>query len=147
VSDDLIVLPYVQRLLVWFLLAQDEVTALVDQNVYTDLPATPDWPVVRVSTFPGRIIEGGSIYWLEQTLAQVDVWGGPRVLTHDIAETCRSTLKARLNGAVEFGAVSAVVTEVQVGGIRDDSDADYTPAKPHARFDVTVTAHPGPVVS
>lgn len=154
--SELIVLPYAARLVIGCLLDATEVTALVSTNIGTDLPKTPvaNRGVVRVTQFPGRIVEGSSIYWLETTILQLDCWGpggNDRIQAHNIAETCRAVLQQRLTGTVEYeigtSTVNGVVSGTEVGGIADDSDDAFQPARPRSRFDVTVTAHPAPVGS
>lgn len=147
--SELVTLPYVSRLVVAFLLDQPEVASVVGQSVYTDVPAEPHFPMIRVTQFPGRVISSGSIYWLEQTLVQIDTWGpggNDRLEAHTLAETCRAALSQRLPGAQSFTlgstVIEAVVTGIECGGIADTSDTAYEPARPHSRFDVVIAAHP-----
>lgn len=146
----LVILPYAARLAIAFLLDQAEVTALTSTNIGTDLPKTPvaNFGTVRVTQFPGRVIEGESIYWLESSILQLDCFGpggNDRVNAHTIAETCRAVLAQRFTGTQEYtiggSTVSGVVT-CSVGGIADDSDTALNPARPMSRFDAVVTAHP-----
>ena len=148
-TDDLVTLPYVARLTVAFLIAQPEVFDLVGNAVYTDVPSEPTFPLVRVVQLPGRIISSGSIYWLEETIIQVDTWGpggNDRLAAHTLAETCRAVMAQRFTGPQDFmlgsTTVSAVVTGLDCGGIADSSDTAYQPARPHSRFDAVIAAHP-----
>ena len=145
-------LPFAARLVIGHLLATEAVTDLAGGNIGTDNPRTPepDRGIVRVTQFPGRIISGGTIYWLESTPLQVDCWGpggSDRLASYDLAEECRRALWS-LAGEVEFtignSTVAGVVTGVDVGGIRPDNDEAFEPAKPYAHFDAVLTAHPQP---
>lgn len=129
-------MPDVERLVIETLQGSLDVQALVGDRVYSDLPASPVWPSVRVA----RI--GGSVsvrpYRLERVLVQVDCWGGPRRLTSRVAETCRAAAVQDLPGVHEVGGVGCVVTGVDAGGIVDTSDGEYAPARPLSRFSLTV---------
>lgn len=149
----LVTLPYAARLATAFLLDQEEVTDLVGANIGTDIAATPEAGkgIVRLTSFPGRVIDSTSIYWLESTVIQFDCWGpggNDRLNAHTIAETCRAALSQRFTGTQSFtlgtSAIEGVVTGVEVGGIADDSDDAYQPARPRSRFDAVITAHPTP---
>ena len=45
--------PYVARLIVFYLLEQSEVTEVVGQAIYTDLPHDETFPVVRITQLGG----------------------------------------------------------------------------------------------
>lgn len=145
-------LPFASRLVIGCLLDTDAVTDLVGSNIGTDNPRTPEAGkgIVRVSQFAGRIVSGGSIYWLETTPLQLDCWGpggSDRLVSYEIAEECRRALVA-LRGDVSYvigsDVVTGVVTGVDVGGIQPDNDEAFEPAKPYAHFDAVLTAHPSP---
>lgn len=134
--------PNVLRLVTGFLRAQTEVSALVDDRVYSDIPKDPTWPLVRVSHLGGGT-RTDPAYHLFAELVQVDCWGGPRIATFNLAETCRAAMSQRLIGAHTVGADSAVVSGISPGGLREDSDDTYAPAKPRVRFDCVIYTHPG----
>ena len=141
-------LPHISRLIVWFLMDQTEVADElgVGTNVYTDTPASPTFPRIRVSQVGGSMVED-SIYWLERTVVQVDVWGpgkNDRASAHAIAEMARAVIHERLRGTVSHGDIEAVVSSVQVGSVSDTLDTTFKPPKPQSRFDLVVTAHPVP---
>lgn len=154
---DLIVLPYVARLAVGFLLetlddglAEVGSDLEVGQNIGTD--ATHDtYPFVRVTQVGGSIISPEAHYWLGETLLQFDIWGpggNDRFSSHTIAEVAAALLAQRLTGAVEYAigtsSVSAAVNSVVVGAVTDHLDTDLIPARPMSRFDALITAHPDP---
>lgn len=143
-SDTLTELPYIARLVVWFLLDQEQMTDLVGDNIYTDLPATPTFPAVRVTQIGGRVIPGP--HWLEATTVQIEAWGpggSDRLAAHSTVSRARTLLtSSRFLGEIDHGGVEAVVTGVDAGGILDDSDESFTPARPRSRCDLVVYAHP-----
>lgn len=148
---ELVLLPYASRLIIGCLLDADEVTDIVEDRIATDGANKQQGPWVRVQQFPGRIIQGGAHYWLEQTLFQVECRGGggsDRKTCHDLAETCRAVLHQRLRGSVSYTigttAETGVVSECLVGGIADLYDEAFSPARPMSRFDGALTAHPEP---
>lgn len=139
-SGDLVVMPNTARLVSEFLRDQSELSTLVEERIYTKLPATKAYPLMQVRRIGGspRI---GHVHWLEDVLLQIDAWGGPAEQAFTLAETARAALMQRLAGSHD-GDVTAVVTRVTVGGITEDSDDTEPKARPHARFDAVVTVHP-----
>lgn len=138
---ELLLLPDVGRLVVWFLIDQPEVEALVERRVYTDLPNTATYPLVRVSQFPGGT---GEHRFAGTFVLQIDAWGpgvGDRKAANRIAETCAAAF-ARLRDRVEYGGQTAVITNVEVGSVGDDVDDKTTPPKPRSRFTAVITATP-----
>ena len=146
---DLILLPHASRLIIGCLLDADEVTAIVEDRVVSDGSDNQVGPWVRVTQFPGRIIN--THHWLESTVFQVDCWGpggNDRKIAHDLAETCRAVLWQRCRGLLSYtigsSPVTGAVTYCDVGGIADTNDEAFTPARPMSRFDGVLTAHPDP---
>ena len=149
----LTLLPHASRLVIGCLIDAEEVQAICDDRIVSDGSENQQGPWVRVQQFPGRIIQGGAHYWLEQTLFQVDcrgAGGNDRKLAHDLAETCRAVLAQRLKGSVAYtigsSPVDGVVSMCEVGGIADTYDEAFQPARPMSRFDGVLTAHPEPTV-
>lgn len=141
---EIVVLPDAEQLVVQFLLDQSELAPLGDR-ITTELPSTKNFPAARVHQFNDQQASGPAL-WLMRYSLQIDVWGGPKTLARQLADTIRALLKARLVGAHELG----VVTGVDVGGLDTTAD-DSVPsssgkARPRCRFDVDVWAHPSPVV-
>lgn len=135
-------LPDVEQLLVQYTLDQPEVSALVDQRVYTELPAAKTFPAVRISRYSGAPAIGRPL-WLDAALVQVDCWGGPKRLAWQIAETIRAVWADGLVGTHPEGVVSSV----DFGEFRDAPDDTEPPAAGKARprflFTATVRCHPG----
>lgn len=150
-------LPYGSRVAVGALLAglddllesEGHTDFVVGNNIGTD--ATHDtYPFVRVSQVGGSIAEPESIYWLADTVLQIDVWGpggNDRFAAHTIAEAAARVLVS-LSGSVEYtigtSTVTAVVSRCVVGVVTDTTDTALAPPRPYSRFDAVLTAHPQP---
>lgn len=140
-SDALLITPHIARLVVFFLLDQAEVSAIVDDRVWTDVPTNAIFPLVRVTQLGGGT---GQHRMLSQTVIQVDAWGpgvGDRHAANRLAEACASSL-ARLRDLVDYGGETAVVTAVNAGQVGDSDDDTFTPARPRSRFTATIWATP-----
>ena len=144
--------PDVGRLVQWFLLAQSEVTDVVDQEIYRTPPETRTYPWVRVTAFAGTSIArslSGPLRFAWRTPFQIDAFGGDEEQARNLADLCAAALEMRLTGNVTFGGVTAVVTSVEVGTPRP-MPADYSgndvapslaiPAKPRFMVDGIVVA-------
>jgi hypothetical protein len=155
-SDTLVVLPDWLACLSEWLRDQDEVTDLVDQRVYTELPATKTYPLVRVAHLTDPSATPG-VHWAVDCLFQIDIWGGPKAITWTIGETIRALLMQRFAGqAHDLTAGQIVAGRVRAGGIRRDTDSvstsatdaetdtETTIARPRASFDAAVILHPAP---
>jgi Protein of unknown function (DUF3168) len=140
--SDLVLLPDIERLLSGWLRDQPEIADLVDDRVYTVLPSTKAFPLVRLVRIAGA--DDLSIpLVLDEPIVQFDVWGGPKALTYEVAATVRSALATRLIGAHDEG----VVQNVTLGGLTYLPDDDFEPARPRYTFDVTVRTRAYPAGS
>jgi hypothetical protein len=139
VTEQLVMLPNVEALVSAFLRDQAEVTALVDDRVYTALPKGVEFPAVRVVQYDD-VKHTRRPLWVVHALLQIDCWGGSKHDAWQTAATVQGVLAARLAGVHDLG----VVTGVDVGGLADTPDQDFEPAKPRWTFTATVFAHPNP---
>lgn len=136
-------LPDAEKVFSAYLRSRTEITALVDNHVWTELPGlnkdTPEWrfPAIRVVRIGGRPGLQRPLY-IDEPLLQLDVWGGPKALAHEIAATARAVL-AEAHLATHD---SAVVVTVDIGSLSYLPDQDLTPARPRYTFDATATLHP-----
>jgi len=131
------VLPDAERLIVQWALGNTPITDALEDRIYTALPESPGWPCARLTRVGGAPVSSRPL-WLDQAQIQVDVWGGPKATTHDIAQTFRAEMAAGLPGVHGLG----VVTKVELGAFTWLPDATYNPAKPRYTFDAVVTLHP-----
>lgn len=135
-------LPDVEQMLVNFTKAQPEVVALVaPADIVTELPKNKTFPAVRINRYSSVPVLGRPL-WLDAALIHVDVWGGPKKLAWEIAETIRAVWAARLPGAHTEGVVSSV----DFGELADQADdlapTDTGAARPRFFFTATVRVHP-----
>jgi hypothetical protein len=141
-------LPDTVRALSEFLRADDDVAALVGDRVYSALPTNPTFPCVRLSRLGGQV-RSQPAYHLESTLIQVEALGGSRHSSWLLAETCRAVIAQLLNGTVDVGPDTAVISHSEVGGIREDTvrtlpKNDDGTERHRAHFDAVIYAHPSP---
>jgi hypothetical protein len=130
------VLPDVEVLLIDFLLAQPEVTAIVDDRVYSELPKDKEFPLVRVHQFGS--LPARSPRWYETATVQIEAYGGPKRTARLLADTCAGVMEARLVGVHDQG----VVTGVTFTGFADLPDDVFQPARPRWLFTALPTIHP-----
>lgn len=142
-TDTIVIQPYVSKLVIWFLVDQEEVTDLVDpRNIVTDISANPTFPLVRVTEAPGSMSDHR---FLGQRLVQVDCWGpgkGDRDAAQLLAETCAAVMQARFRDLVEYRGEAAVVTIVEIGTARPGTDDEFIPGKPRSTFTASIYATP-----
>lgn len=130
----------VERLMSAWLREQSEVTASCAQRVYTELPHTKTFPLVRLTLIDEQDVLGNAPMWLSSSLIQIDAYGGPKVTARQIADAIRTLLATTFRGGHDLG----VITGTTFGSLRYDPDETFTPAQPRYRFDVNVYAHPLP---
>lgn len=139
-------LPNAELLLSRFLLADPDVVASpLGSDTYTEIPAGfTSWPAARLTRVGGTPLFDVPLV-IDEPRIQVDVWGGPKSITCDIAETIRAALAAP--GRLPFtvpgaGTLSCVVT---FGTLRYLPDTTWDPARPRYLFDVVVQTRAAPV--
>lgn len=129
----------VERLLSAWLRSRDEVTDLVDDRVYTELPERKEWPLVRLTLIGGSPPSEHPL-WLDAPVIQFDCYGGPKVMARLIASTIRELLDRELAGTHDEG----VVTGVRFGELSYVPDTSLNPPQPRYTFDVVTFVHPEP---
>lgn len=144
-TTPLIIPPNIPAVVTGFLRAQPEVAAIAGSRVYTEIPQSPAWPLVRVTQFNEQPASRTRLIgWQRSTWLQVDAFGGTKAAALQLAQTAAAALLARLSGRLEYGTAAAVVTGTEVRGLADQPDEGYSPARPRWRFDLIVHAHPIP---
>lgn len=117
-----------------WLRTQLEVTTIVAQRVYTDLPnaAGRAYPLLLVS-------RTGSVFrdrnWVENVTLRLDCWGDNHGQARNLASTAMSVLHARLVGRYPAGAIAAsgAVTGVDLGSMSYEPDPETADQAGHAR--------------
>lgn len=127
-------LPNTEGILVAALKASPPVRALVGARVYTDLPATKTFPLVRLTRFGGAPVFSRPLL-LDEADIQVDCWADTKTAAFDLVNAVRAALAA-LRGVHPLGTV----TGVEVGRLAYSPDATFDPAKPKYELDVRVWA-------
>lgn len=131
-------LPDAERMLSAYLRSSSELALLVEDRVYTAVPANPVFPLVRLTRTGGP--PPTELYWIDGPMIQVDAWGGTKAQTRQAAETCRGLIYA-LRGTVQG---DTVISAVKGGGLQYLPDDSYEPAKPRYLFVVSLVTHPQP---
>ena len=129
----------VEAILVTFLRAQADITAVVSDRVYTDLPHKRDYPMVHVTR-----TGGGYTYknHLEEAEMSIDVFGGTHKVAYNLANLCLSTMAKGLVGSHPEGAITKVKTSAVAYDPEPDSADPQGHARPRYSVSAVVTAHP-----
>lgn len=132
----------VEALVSQYLRAQSEVTAYVGQRVYTALPETKTFPLVRLTRIGGVPPMSRPLH-MDTARLQIDVFGGSKATALDTIDAVREEL-AKI---VDEAAVQplGVVCGVRFGPLAYLPDEAFEPAKPRYTLDVTVTVRPAPL--
>lgn len=130
-------LPDVEKVISAYLRSRTEVTALVGDRIYTEIPKTPTFPLVRLTRVGGAPITSRPLH-IDQAIVQVDVFGGPKTQARLLAETCRHVLSE----AHEATHTGASVDDVVFGAFQWLPDPSFEPTKPRYSFDAAITVHP-----
>lgn len=128
-------LPDAELLTVNYLRGVSDVTALVGTRVYTEIPAQPTWPLLRIT----RI---GGLPTIRQHLdvarIQIDAWGTTKYQARTAAATAQAAIHAAV-GPHTQGVVTAVEDDL---GLTWAPDPDTNQAR--YTFGVSVFIHPNP---
>lgn len=136
----LVVPPNAELLVSTFLRMDPDVQAIFGDEVYTELPVGHDtWPAARITRAGGAPAFAEPLV-LDEPLIQVDVWGGPKVMAEQGAQTIRAALSTRLPFTVSGKGILGGVTAF--GGLRYIPDVTYDPARPRYVFDVSLVTRP-----
>jgi hypothetical protein len=136
-----VVLPDSERITSTFLRSRAEVTALVSDRVYTELPKREldrTFPLVRLVRSGGGAT--GSPRFLDRAILTFDVWGGTKYEARLIAET----VAAVLDDVAGYSAHDGYSTGASPGSLRYLPDDTFEPAKPRYQFDAVVFFRPTP---
>lgn len=136
---DPLVIPYnAERLLIFFLLDQPEVTAIGGQRIYGELPAKDKvWPAARVTQLDGAA-DHPHVLVHETAHLQGEFWGGTKAQALRFAETARAAIVARIVGR----HLEGVIQDAACTKPRWLPDADFEPAKPRYVFDIDLRGRP-----
>lgn len=131
----------VEAMVSTFLREQPEVTALVGDRVYTDLPHDRTYPLVLLTRIGGGYVISRPL-WLINATIQLDTFGGTHKQAFKVAEACLSTMAARMVCQRPEGCCTGVV----VDDITYNPEIDFLDSTGHSRPRFTavasVLAHP-----
>lgn len=129
-------IPDIERELSAYLRADGAVAALVDDRVYTIVPAGPTFPLVRLTRIGGAPARPHLLYH-DVAEIQLDCYADRKAEAQTLAETVREALAAMpgVHG-------TAVVTAVRFGRLQYLPDGTFDPARPRYIADVTIHHHP-----
>lgn len=128
--------PDVELVTVTFLKAQAAISSLVGTRVYTVVPNSPTWPLLRVVRIGGGPLSSYPLH-LDQALLQIDAYGGSKYEARTLVETVKAEL-AEIQLASHSGAV---VTGANFGTTRYLPDSTFDPARPRYVADVEISIH------
>lgn len=126
------ILPDCEALVSAYLRGHEDITALVGDRVYTRIPRTADWPLIRLWRVGGGPVYNSPLF-LDKSLIQIDAFGGSTSQARTLGATAMAVL-AKMPGAVPN------ITSVEFGAFASDEDDAFDPPKPRYRFDVSVSA-------
>ena len=127
-------------LVIAWLQAQTELSALVSTRVMSRLPKSKTFPLVRITRIGGTEVHGHN-HWLHDPMVQVDCFAKTEQSAFDVARVASALLSQRFDGLVTAGGISAVISDATLGGIHQGFDT-VDPDLPVARFDAQFRVHP-----
>lgn len=127
-----------ERLLSSWLRARDDITAIVGDRVYTEVPNRAVFPFLRITQIAGQPVFSRPL-WLDEAYIQFDAYGGPKVQARLLIDTVRQALADDLVGThPDVG----VVTSVRFGDLTYLPDDGYEPQKPRFIAMASIYSHP-----
>lgn len=146
-TEPLVLLPDVTKLVTDFLRAVPELTALVAQRVYSILPAERTYPLVvatQVADVPGQGGWHDGLWWSTAADLRISSYDTTANGARHVLEVVRSALAQRAVGAHALGVVTGV-SFVNFAYLPDDGVQTST-GRPIPRWTTlaTVGVHPNP---
>lgn len=128
-----------ERLLSAWYRGRAAIIAIVGDRVYTEIPANPEFPLLRL-TLTGSSPTNGT--WpaslhCDEAVIQIDAYGGPKVQARALMDAARSEALAA-QGAHNLG----VVTGVGFGEMSYLPDDVLKPPQPRYVCDISFYTHP-----
>lgn len=141
----LISAPRTRALLRLWLKDQPEVTDICGQEIHFKLPASKVWPAMTVERVGGGPLYGHGNF-VHRQLFQFKCYATPTTVdtASHLAETAIAVMSTGLNGPISAGALSAVVSDVDIGDVHEGFDPTDND-RPVCRFDAVLTVHPSRV--
>ena len=141
-APELALLTDAERLVSGFLRRNARMAALVQDRVFTVFPAKAgSAPMLLVQRVGGEPPLSQPLV-VDAAQLQLDAYGGPKALAHELAATARAVL-TELEGTAQPEGICA---GIRFGVFRWLPDETYTPPRPRYVFDVTATVRMAAVV-
>lgn len=145
-------MPDMELILSGWLKDQTEVTAILGTRIVTEWGKRQEWPALRITEIGGSVPDAFT-YSALTVLVQFDILGGAKKTARDAALAVHSVLAAQVPCRMTVGEATAMVHNVDLGGLRSGSDrrpgpdasvdGDARPAaKPLVSFDATFRVTP-----
>lgn len=127
----------VERLLSAWLRERTDITDVVGDRVYTEIPNRATFPFLRLSLIGGTPVTTRPLY-LDESYIQLDAYGGPKALARQLMDITRDAIDTELTGVHPEG----VVTGVTFSSMRYLPDDGYDPPRPRYVGSVFIYSHP-----
>lgn len=131
----------VELILSTFLRAQPELTALVGDRIYTDLPHKREYPLVSLSRTGGGYTTKQP-FWLESAEITLEAVGGTHKQAQEIASVCLNLMAARLRGRYPEGSITGLADNTLAYDPDTDLSDDSGTSRPRYILTANVLAHP-----
>lgn len=129
----------VEALLTSFLRGRAEITALVADRVYSDLPHARTYPLILINRTGGEFLYKRH---LEAAEVSIQCFGGTHKLAQQIAGTVLSTMEAGLVGRAPEGVVTGFTVSSTVYDPEVESADQSGHARPRFTMSCSVITHP-----
>lgn len=134
-------LPDLESVVVAFLQADADVSALVDDRISTHLDSDGTLPAVRIQRSGGRILPMRNAY-VDQGRIRVEAWGDDEDGTWEVAATAYMAL---LGDGINSDGIRGVYDDVVVNDVTETiglfSAPDPVTSRARYLFEVGITAH------
>lgn len=127
-----------ERLVSAWLRARTDITDIVEDRVYTEIPNRAVFPFLRITQIGGTPVYSHPLY-LDESYLQFDAYGGPKVQARLLIDTVRQALADEFTGT-HPGV--GVVTSVRFGDLSYIPDDGYAPPKPRFLAMASIYTHP-----
>lgn len=131
----------VEQMLSRFLREQTEISDVVGDRVYTDLPHGRTYPLVLVQRTGGGFLINRP-QWLEDCQVTIDVYGQTHKQAQSLASNILATMGSRLRGSYPEGCVTAVRGTEMAYNPEPESLDDSGHGRARFTVQASVLAHP-----
>jgi hypothetical protein len=132
----------VEAMLTRFLRSQNDVAAIVEDRVYTELPHTRTYPLVRLQRTGGASLISRPPNWLTSAEITLDFYGASHKGAQVLMSTCIDAITNRLPGTQAEGVVT-IVRDQEITYSPDEESIEETGhGRPRFQARLNVVSHP-----